>query len=204
MTPLSNSAMVKIWSTVPWKGKSHIATPGSEGQLSVRASNTLEGICSQCYPVGYLELGQPAGSVGARMTKYDVKNYLEKIYNVPVGVIRTRIQFGSNKKRNHLNQKVKQPDYKVAYVQLFMRGKHAPTRPGRPTAPGQAQLASRPSAGTTEEKRINITDVRRKSVPELGSRVTEGSFPRDTETDKGHTELDGRGRTKGTLIGGDV
>lgn len=28
------------------------------------------------------------------MTKYDVKNYLEKIYNVPVGVIRTRIQFG--------------------------------------------------------------------------------------------------------------
>lgn len=25
---------------------------------------------------------------------------------------------GSNKKRNHLNQKVKQPDYKVAYVQL--------------------------------------------------------------------------------------
>ncbi|KAI3371514.1 hypothetical protein L3Q82_024098 [Scortum barcoo] len=25
---------------------------------------------------------------------------------------------GSNKKRNHLNQKVKKPDYKVAYVQL--------------------------------------------------------------------------------------
>ncbi|XP_028306030.1 large ribosomal subunit protein uL23m [Gouania willdenowi] len=52
------------------------------------------------------------------MTKCDLKNYLEKIYNVPVGAIRTRIQFGSNKKRNHLNQKVKQPDYKVAYVQL--------------------------------------------------------------------------------------
>lgn len=30
------------------------------------------------------------------MTKYDVKNYLEKIYNVPVGVIRTRIQFGES------------------------------------------------------------------------------------------------------------
>lgn len=28
------------------------------------------------------------------MTKCDVKNYLEKIYNVPVGTIRTRIQFG--------------------------------------------------------------------------------------------------------------
>lgn len=52
------------------------------------------------------------------MTKCDVKNYLEKIYNVPVGAVRTRIQFGSNKKRNHLNQRVKQPDYKVAYVQL--------------------------------------------------------------------------------------
>lgn len=29
-----------------------------------------------------------------RMTKFDVKNYLEKIYNVPVGAVRTRIQFG--------------------------------------------------------------------------------------------------------------
>uniref|UniRef100_A0A3B3W1Z6 Large ribosomal subunit protein uL23m n=1 Tax=Poecilia latipinna TaxID=48699 RepID=A0A3B3W1Z6_9TELE len=65
---------------------------------------------------------QPPDTVQFRipmdMTKYDVKNYLEKIYNVPVGVVRTRIQFGSNKKRNHLNQRVKKPDYKVAYVQL--------------------------------------------------------------------------------------
>uniref|UniRef100_A0AAQ4PSM9 Large ribosomal subunit protein uL23m n=1 Tax=Gasterosteus aculeatus aculeatus TaxID=481459 RepID=A0AAQ4PSM9_GASAC len=65
---------------------------------------------------------QPPDTVQFRipmeMTKYDVKNYLEKIYDVPVGAIRTRIQFGSNKKRNHLHQKVKQPDYKVAYVQL--------------------------------------------------------------------------------------
>ena len=29
-----------------------------------------------------------------RMTKFDVKNYLEKIYEVPVGAVRTRIQFG--------------------------------------------------------------------------------------------------------------
>lgn len=34
---------------------------------------------------------------------------------------------GSNKKRNHLNQKVKQPDYKVAYVQLVRRDKHTHT-----------------------------------------------------------------------------
>ncbi|XP_030221468.1 large ribosomal subunit protein uL23m [Gadus morhua] len=65
---------------------------------------------------------QPSDTVQFRipmeMTKCDVKNYLEKAYSVPVGAVRTRIQFGSNKKRNHLNQKVKQPDYKVAYVQL--------------------------------------------------------------------------------------
>lgn len=56
--------------------------------------------------------------VPLEMTKYDVKNYLQRIYNVPVAAVRTRIQFGSNKKRNHLNQRVKKPDYKVAYVQL--------------------------------------------------------------------------------------
>ncbi|XP_073460803.1 large ribosomal subunit protein uL23m isoform X1 [Aquarana catesbeiana] len=52
------------------------------------------------------------------MTKFDVQNYLQSIYNVPVACVRTRIQFGSNRKRNHLNQRVKRPDYKVAYVQL--------------------------------------------------------------------------------------
>ncbi|XP_046715823.1 39S ribosomal protein L23, mitochondrial isoform X2 [Silurus meridionalis] len=56
--------------------------------------------------------------VSMEMTKFDVKNYLEKIYNVPVAAVRTRIQYCSNKKRNHLNQRVKRPDYKVAYVQL--------------------------------------------------------------------------------------
>ncbi|KAI3371513.1 hypothetical protein L3Q82_024096 [Scortum barcoo] len=33
------------------------------------------------------------GSGAGRMTKCDVKNYLEKIYDVPVGAVRTRIQF---------------------------------------------------------------------------------------------------------------
>ncbi|TRY77591.1 hypothetical protein DNTS_024418, partial [Danionella cerebrum] len=65
---------------------------------------------------------QPPDTVQFRvpivMTKFDVKNYLEKIYNVPVAAVRTRIQFGSNKRRNHLHQRVKKPDYKVAYVQL--------------------------------------------------------------------------------------
>ncbi|XP_034626174.1 39S ribosomal protein L23, mitochondrial [Trachemys scripta elegans] len=56
--------------------------------------------------------------ISMQMTRVDVKNYLEKIYNVPVSVVRTRIQYGANNKRNHKNQKVKKPDYKVAYVQL--------------------------------------------------------------------------------------
>ncbi|KAJ8271461.1 hypothetical protein COCON_G00103200 [Conger conger] len=65
---------------------------------------------------------QPPDTVQFRipieMTKFDVKNYLQKIYSVPVATVRTRIQYGTNKKRNHLNQRVKTPDYKVAYVQL--------------------------------------------------------------------------------------
>ncbi|XP_053304437.1 39S ribosomal protein L23, mitochondrial [Spea bombifrons] len=65
---------------------------------------------------------QPPDTVQFRipveMTKMDVQNYLQQIYNVPVSAVRTRIQYGNNRKRNHLNQRVKRPDYKVAYVQL--------------------------------------------------------------------------------------
>ncbi|XP_038620795.1 39S ribosomal protein L23, mitochondrial [Tachyglossus aculeatus] len=65
---------------------------------------------------------QPEDTVQFRipmtMTRIDMRNYLQTIYKVPVATVRTRIQFGSNKKRDHRNQRVKQPDYKVAYVQL--------------------------------------------------------------------------------------
>ncbi|KAM8939113.1 large ribosomal subunit protein uL23m [Pelodytes ibericus] len=65
---------------------------------------------------------QPPDTVQFRvpleMTKMDIQNYLQKIYSVPVSAVRTRIQYGNNRKRNHLNQRVKRPDYKVAYVQL--------------------------------------------------------------------------------------
>uniref|UniRef100_A0A8C5R143 Large ribosomal subunit protein uL23m n=1 Tax=Leptobrachium leishanense TaxID=445787 RepID=A0A8C5R143_9ANUR len=65
---------------------------------------------------------QPPDTVQFRipleMTKFDVQNYLQRIYSVPVSAVRTRIQYGNNRKRNHLNQRVKRPDYKVAYVQL--------------------------------------------------------------------------------------
>ncbi|XP_036619707.1 39S ribosomal protein L23, mitochondrial isoform X1 [Trichosurus vulpecula] len=65
---------------------------------------------------------QPEDTVQFRipmeMTRIDLKNYLQSIYNVPVAAVRTRIQHGSNKKRDHRNVRIKQPDYKVAYVQL--------------------------------------------------------------------------------------
>ncbi|XP_075423022.1 large ribosomal subunit protein uL23m isoform X2 [Ascaphus truei] len=56
--------------------------------------------------------------ISMEMTKFDVQNYLQRIYSVPVSAVRTRIQYCTNRKRNHLNQRVKRPDYKVAYVQL--------------------------------------------------------------------------------------
>ncbi|XP_072826644.1 large ribosomal subunit protein uL23m [Vicugna pacos] len=65
---------------------------------------------------------QPEDTVQFRipmeMTRVDLRNYLERIYNVPVAAVRTRIQHGSNRKRDHRNIRVKKPDYKVAYVQL--------------------------------------------------------------------------------------
>ncbi|XP_047548153.1 39S ribosomal protein L23, mitochondrial isoform X2 [Lutra lutra] len=65
---------------------------------------------------------QPEDTVQFRipmeMTRVDLRNYLERIYNVPVATVRTRVQHGSNRKRDHRNVRVKSPDYKVAYVQL--------------------------------------------------------------------------------------
>ncbi|XP_059566554.1 large ribosomal subunit protein uL23m isoform X4 [Myotis daubentonii] len=52
------------------------------------------------------------------MTRVDLRNYLERIYSVPVAAVRTRVQHGSNRKRDHRNVRVKKPDFKVAYVQL--------------------------------------------------------------------------------------
>ncbi|KAG8176465.1 hypothetical protein JTE90_026069 [Oedothorax gibbosus] len=51
------------------------------------------------------------------MTQYDVVNYLEKIYKVPVAQINTKMYTGDLKKtfKNYL---IKEPDYKIAYVVL--------------------------------------------------------------------------------------
>ena len=51
------------------------------------------------------------------MSHYDVTNYLEKIYKVPVTQVVTKIITGDIKKstRGYL---IKDPDYKMAYVSL--------------------------------------------------------------------------------------
>ncbi|XP_071494495.1 large ribosomal subunit protein uL23m-like [Diadema antillarum] len=53
-----------------------------------------------------------------QMTKFDIKNYLQNIYKVPVARVNTRIVYVPFD-RNHKNQRVKlREDYKLAYVTL--------------------------------------------------------------------------------------
>uniref|UniRef100_A0A5F8A9L3 Large ribosomal subunit protein uL23m n=1 Tax=Macaca mulatta TaxID=9544 RepID=A0A5F8A9L3_MACMU len=80
-------------------------------------------------------VAQPEDTVQFRipmeMTRVDLRNYLESIYNVPVAAVRTRVQYGSNKRRDHRNVRIKKPDYKVAYVQLVRVSWPAPAGPPR-------------------------------------------------------------------------
>lgn len=57
-------------------------------------------------------------AVSMEMTKYDVKNYLTKIYNVPVVEVRTRIDAGKTKQEPNFHYVVKDEDTKIAYVTL--------------------------------------------------------------------------------------
>ncbi|XP_049293641.1 probable 39S ribosomal protein L23, mitochondrial [Anopheles funestus] len=52
------------------------------------------------------------------MTRHDVKNYLEKIYKVPVVNVRTRIALGNTKRDLVLGYITKEEDTKLAYVTL--------------------------------------------------------------------------------------
>ncbi|XP_067604011.1 large ribosomal subunit protein uL23m [Pseudorca crassidens] len=67
-------------------------------------------------------MAQPEDTVQFRipmeMTRVDLRNYLGRIYNVPVAAVRTRVQHGSNRRRDYRNVRIKKPDYKVAHVQL--------------------------------------------------------------------------------------
>lgn len=52
------------------------------------------------------------------MTKFDVKNYLEKIYNVPVADVRTRIALGKFRREPGRGYVMKDDDIKYAYVTM--------------------------------------------------------------------------------------
>ncbi|XP_012279945.1 probable 39S ribosomal protein L23, mitochondrial [Orussus abietinus] len=53
-----------------------------------------------------------------KMTKYDIRNYLEKIYKIPVVEVRTRIAPGKTEQGIKTPYVIKYDDYKVAYVVL--------------------------------------------------------------------------------------
>lgn len=57
-------------------------------------------------------------SVSMQMTRHDVRNYLEKIYKIPVIEVRTRIEMGSTKRDNTYGYVTKNDDMKIAYVTM--------------------------------------------------------------------------------------
>ncbi|KAG5681453.1 hypothetical protein PVAND_010887 [Polypedilum vanderplanki] len=56
--------------------------------------------------------------VSMQMTKADIKNYLEKIYKLPVVDVRTRIRMGRFKREERSGYIIKEKDPKLAYVTL--------------------------------------------------------------------------------------
>ena len=52
------------------------------------------------------------------MTKYDIKNYLEKIYKVPVAGVKTVNKMGKTYNNAYKGYLVKDEDYKIAFVTL--------------------------------------------------------------------------------------
>jgi len=52
------------------------------------------------------------------MTKFDVKNYLKKIYNIDIIEVRTRIAMGRIKKDQLQGSIINEDDRKIAYVIL--------------------------------------------------------------------------------------
>lgn len=57
-------------------------------------------------------------SVSMEMTKFDVKNYLTKIYKLPVVDVRTRIALGEMKRDQAYGYVTKGDDIKIAYVTM--------------------------------------------------------------------------------------
>ncbi|XP_006860870.1 PREDICTED: 39S ribosomal protein L23, mitochondrial [Chrysochloris asiatica] len=116
-------------------------------------------------------VAQPENTVQFRipmeMTRVDLRNYLESIYQVPVAAVRTRVQHGSNKKRDYKRVRVKKPDYKVAYVQLahgqtFTFPDLFPEKP--PCSEGSADVDSQEQL-LAEAQQRQSSDPRRGGVP---------------------------------------
>ncbi|XP_012507412.1 PREDICTED: 39S ribosomal protein L23, mitochondrial [Propithecus coquereli] len=115
---------------------------------------------------------QPEDTVQFRiplqMTRVDLKNYLESIYNVPVAAVRTRVQHGCNRKRDHRNVRIKKPDYKVAYVQLA----HGQTFtfpdlfPEKEQSPEAGSIDEAQSKFMADEQQRQSSDPRRGGVPD--------------------------------------
>uniref|UniRef100_A0A670XP14 Large ribosomal subunit protein uL23m n=1 Tax=Pseudonaja textilis TaxID=8673 RepID=A0A670XP14_PSETE len=100
------------------------------------------------------------------MTRVELKEYLEKIYNVPVAAVRTRIQYGSNKQRDDRNRRIKKPDYKVAYVQLaegqtFQFPDLFPDKDKAPEPESSEEIENK----IEKEKQKKINDLKRGDVP---------------------------------------
>ena len=56
--------------------------------------------------------------VSQAMTKHDIKNYLEKIYKVPVANVKTINKMGATRRNIYSSAIVQDDDYKVAFVTL--------------------------------------------------------------------------------------
>lgn len=56
--------------------------------------------------------------VSSEMTKIDIKNYLEKIYNVPVANVKTVNKLGKTRNNAYAAYLVKDDDQKIAFVTL--------------------------------------------------------------------------------------
>jgi len=56
--------------------------------------------------------------VSSEMSQGDVKNYLEKIYKVPVANVRTHNRMGATRQNQFKGNIIKDVDFKVAYVTL--------------------------------------------------------------------------------------
>ncbi|KPP71261.1 hypothetical protein Z043_109849 [Scleropages formosus] len=75
---------------------------------------------------------------------------------------------GTNKKRNHLNQRVKRPDYKVAYVQLAQQQtfQFPDIFPKKESQPEEGSMEAIQEKFMEDEQQRQKPDPRRGGVPE--------------------------------------